>query len=93
MKQLLPRAFLLLCLTPFLLMGCGSVSTEVNIKAPIETVWKIISASETYPDWNPVLVKVQGQYAADAEMQNTVAMPPNGDIVDMQSRVVQLDAP
>jgi len=34
---------------------------EILIKAPIETVWQILTDLEKYAEWNPLLYKVNGK--------------------------------
>ncbi len=37
------------------------VDTEIEIDAPPESVWAVISDFHRYPEWNPLMVKVDGQ--------------------------------
>lgn len=37
------------------------ITTEININASKEKVWKVFSDFDNYPDWNPFVKKVTGQ--------------------------------
>ncbi|HEY3441266.1 MAG TPA: SRPBCC domain-containing protein [Paludibaculum sp.] len=49
--------------------------TEISIDAPPETVWRVLTATAAYPEWNPFLVRVQGGLAAGEKLAIT-ARPP-----------------
>ena len=34
------------------------ISTEIEINAPVETVWSILTDFDKYPDWNPFVKSV-----------------------------------
>ena len=46
---------------PFCL-GCASVNTEVLIDAEPETVWSVLIETETYGEWNPVMVSASASH-------------------------------
>lgn len=35
-------------------------SAEVDIDAPLDTVWQVMTDVDRYPDWNPFVVRVEG---------------------------------
>ena len=35
--------------------------TEIEINAPVEKVWTILSDFEKYPDWNPFVKSIEGE--------------------------------
>ena len=37
------------------------ISTEIEINAPIETVWTILTDFDKYPEWNPFIKSVEGE--------------------------------
>ena len=43
------------------LTGRKSVHHEVNIQASPETVWKVITDMDQYPQWNPVMRLLEGK--------------------------------
>jgi uncharacterized protein YndB with AHSA1/START domain len=36
------------------------LSTEIEIDAPPADVWRVLSDSEAYPEWNPFIRKLEG---------------------------------
>ena len=54
------------------LFGRKVVHTEIEIAAPASEIWAVLSDAERYTEWNPVIIKVAGQYAPGAELSNTV---------------------
>lgn len=50
---------------------------ETVIAAPADEVWRVLMATDTYPDWNPVFVEVIGDYAEGAKLKNNVLDPYN----------------
>lgn len=43
-------------------------SAEVEIKAPIERVWEILTTASNYPDWNPTVTKLEGTIALNEKI-------------------------
>lgn len=46
----------------FLLMPSSKVHTEVHIEATPERVWAVFSDFERYPDWNPYITSMRGEW-------------------------------
>jgi len=44
------------------MIGCKTVQTEIMIQARPETVWKALADASEFEQWNPVHVKVEGQF-------------------------------
>lgn len=38
----------------------NSISADIVIQAPVETVWKILTDFEKYPSWNPFIKSIKG---------------------------------
>lgn len=64
--------------------------TEIEIDAPAERVWAILTDFAAYPSWNPFVVSVQGELAKDARLAVRV-QPPGGAAMRFQSRVSRLE--
>ncbi len=47
-------------------MSAPSARAVIDIDAPVERVWQVLSTLSAYPEWNPFVVKVDG--AAKAEL-------------------------
>lgn len=48
-----------------------SIRTEININAPIETVWSILMDFKNYPNWNP-FIHITGKAAVGQQLSNTI---------------------
>ena len=51
-------------------------STRIDIDAPAEQVWHVVSDFESYPAWNPLLTNVQGKLAVGGELRVQAAFSP-----------------
>ena len=47
----------------------------MEVPAPPEAVWAVLTDTQAYGDWNPVFIRVDGDYAAGARVKNTVRAP------------------
>lgn len=64
------------------LSGCGQVEvrTSIEIEAPRERVYATLADFETYPDWNPYHVKVEGDAREGAQLAVKVIRPDGKEI-------------
>ncbi len=46
--------------------------TEVEIDAPVERVWEIMTDFEAFPDWNPFIKKMRGDLEVGATLHEKV---------------------
>lgn len=53
-----------------------SLYTEIEINAPADTVWKILTDFQFYPDWNPFIRSFDG--IPEAGRQFSVTIQPSG---------------
>jgi hypothetical protein len=67
-KLLFALGSVLILVMAFSLLGHKSVHAERIVPASPEQIWAVITDAETYPDWNPVFVEVQGTYEDGATM-------------------------
>jgi len=51
------------------------IRTEIEIDAPADKVWRIISDFESFPSWNPFVVKVLGKAEEGATLNIEVQLP------------------
>lgn len=72
------------------LLGRKTVRAEIDIAAPPEEVWAVLTDAERYTEWNPVFVRVDGQYAEGAEMAYGMR-DAKGNTLDVTARVVKFD--
>lgn len=71
------------------LFGRKVVHAELVIPAPPAAVWSVLTDARKYQAWNPVIIRVEGEFRQDAELINHVR-DGNGDEVVMRSRVLKL---
>ena len=50
---------------------------EIEIAAPVETVWETLTDLATYPDWNPFIVSAEGRPEVGERLTNRM-QPPGG---------------
>ena len=80
----LPLAIILIILT---LTGKKTFHIEVSVPAPPEQVWAVLMDTSSYPEWNPVFIKVDGQYQAGKTVKSTVR-PPTGKDLHIDAKVL-----
>lgn len=86
------KRLLIWLVAPLVLLGVVSAFTtkefhaEAVIEAPPERVWAVLIDTAAYSEWNPVFVRVQGDYAEGVTIKNSV-MFPKGEAVEMDARV------
>ena len=51
--------------------------TEIEIAAPVETVWETLTDLSAYPDWNPFIVSAEGRPEVGERLTNRMR-PPGG---------------
>ena len=51
------------------------IRTEIEINASAEKVWQILSDFESFPKWNPFVVKVLGEPKVDGILKIEVQLP------------------
>ena len=69
-----------------------SAEASVEIAAPIERVWQIMIDTARYGEWNPFVVRVDGEARLDARLVLHVRWPSGGGTRSVE-RVTQLDPP
>lgn len=51
------------------------ICTEIEINAPVATVWNILTDLENYYTWNPFIIKSEGKAEKGAQIRNTMLLP------------------
>lgn len=71
------------------LLGHKVVHAELVIPAPPEAVWAVLTDAEGYAEWNPIFVRVEGEYREGAQMHYRMR-DNKGKESDVESRIVAL---
>jgi uncharacterized protein YndB with AHSA1/START domain len=66
--------------------------TAVQIDAPLEHVWSVLTDSPGYREWNPEILRVDGAMALDSRIRVQVKVP-GGAIRTLRLRVTHFDPP
>jgi hypothetical protein len=69
-----------------------TIRSAIEIRAPIETVWGVLTDFAAYPDWNPHIRRVQGKVAAGAHIA-IHSRPPGGRMIVMRPEVTKFEPP
>lgn len=56
----------------------GELYTAIEIQAPTERVWRLLTDFERYPSWNPFLISVEGTLEPGARLK--VTAQPSGSM-------------
>ena len=49
--------------------------TEINIKAPPETVWKVMTDFDSFPHWNPMITRARGEAVEGTILEVQLTLP------------------
>ena len=66
--------------------GKKTFHVEIDIPAPPEAVWAVLTDTKSYGEWNPVFIKVIGGYGEGANVTNFVK-DPSGKILEIGATV------
>lgn len=66
------------------------LETEVQIDAPLQTVWSVLDEIETYPEWNPALPQLAGRTTVGQKVQGVLRQPnmPDREVGPTITRIV-----
>jgi len=64
--------------------------TEIEIDAPAETVWNILTDLDGYPDWNPFITEARGDIAVGNRLVNRL-QPPGGKAMNFKPVVTAVE--
>ncbi|MDD8012127.1 MAG: SRPBCC domain-containing protein [Acidobacteriota bacterium] len=66
--------------------------TEIEIQAPAERVWQLLTDFVRFPEWNPFLRRLEGKLTKGGRLK--VFMKPSGSFgMTMRPTVIRLDPP
>ena len=67
------------------------ISSEIEVNAPPERVWQVLSNFAAYPNWNPFIRGVAGRAKTDSQVALQL-QPPGGKTVVAKVRVTRVEA-
>ena len=73
------------------LLGNKSVRAEGVIDASPGEVWAVLADAPGYASWNPVLVRVEGEFREGETLKYGMAMP-DGSVADVNATVTHVEA-
>lgn len=65
------------------------VQAEIEIDAPVDEVWSVLTDLDAYPDWNPFIVSAEGDVSVDSQLTNV--MSNDGSTMTFTPRVMVAD--
>jgi hypothetical protein len=69
-----------------------TIRSAIEIRAPLETVWGVLTDFATYPDWNPHVRRVEGAVGNGAHI-TIHTRPPGGRVIVMRPTVTTWEPP
>ncbi len=79
----------LIALVASALLARKSVRAELTIAAEAEEVWSVLTDPESYEDWNPILVSVDGEFV-EGQTLSVGMKNPDGSITMVTPRIKKL---
>ncbi len=96
-KILLAVALLLVAALAYLAIAGQKlqiISTQIDIAAPPEKVWRVLTDINAWQEWNPMVSASTGEAAVGAELSLTMISEVDGeDGPQYNPRIVQMDEP
>jgi hypothetical protein len=68
-------------------MSTFEIRREIDIDAPPETVWAVLTDTRSYPDWNPFVRRLAGDLREGARLETEIA-PPGGRAMSFKPTVL-----
>jgi hypothetical protein len=66
------------------------ITTNIEIDAPPERVWQILTDFSEYPEWNPFVRSIEGELKLGVQLEATIH-PPGKKPMKFRPRVVTLE--
>jgi len=67
--------------------------TEIEISAPIDKVWQILTNFDHWEDWNPMVNQMSGQATVGTRLNITMRGPDAKDAMKYQATVLEASSP
>jgi hypothetical protein len=69
------------------------ITATIEIAAPPEQVWAVLTDLASYPQWNPLFRKVSGQLSPGSRITLSSTHPVNGRIMTVKAKVLAAESP
>jgi hypothetical protein len=69
-----------------------TVEASIEIAAPVERVWSVVSDLDSFRDWNPFMTQASGQLAEGGRLSITIE-PPGGKTMTFKPTVLEVERP
>ena len=66
------------------------IHTEIEIQAPGDRIWRVLTDFATYPDWNPFIRRVVGEIKVGSRF-HVVVQPSGGKAKSFRPEVLVVD--
>lgn len=68
-----------------------TIRTQIDIDAPPEHAWSVLTDFEHHPDWNPFIREIRGELQEGAQLHVRLG-PPNGRVMTFEPVVTEVKA-
>ena len=68
-----------------------TMSATIQIDAPPETVWAVLTDLDRYQDWNPLFREASGQVAVGNRIKLRSVQPANGRMMTVKPKITAAD--
>ncbi|WP_323783434.1 SRPBCC domain-containing protein [Thalassovita sp.] len=66
------------------------IDTAIDLPAPVDAVWRVLTDIDAYPQWNPYHVHVEGVLQRGRKLTVKIVKP-NGNSLTIHPRVLELE--
>ena len=67
--------------------------TEIQISAPIDQVWQVLTDFDHWEDWNPMVNQVSGNVSVGSKLNITMRGPDTKDAMKYQPTLLEVNPP
>ena len=67
--------------------------TEIQISAPIDQVWQVLTDFDHWEDWNPMVTQVSGNVSVGSKLNITMRGPDTKDAMKYQPTLLEVNPP
>ncbi len=68
-----------------------TIETQIDIDAPPERVWAVLADTESFPEWNPFVTRLEGPFEVGEQIRVELTRP-NGKAMTFTPKLLAHDA-